>query len=664
MNSPSIEEQSPPKHDQRNGLPPQIPGNQHQIPLNLQKALPKLNKDQKNFPNVDSNFIFQSGNLPNSSTDMCSNMSFAKTNSSEITLKHLKNESGFIRDNGSIAQFNTKQKAAQEQQYPPEIDIDSYFEDFYRREIEVSQSATKEECMSTVEPFSIENYAASNFRIQPDVIILNKQGIKKLTTFSEKPLYYPLLKKVPLKKKAIVKKLASYILIYIGVFHDPIQDMYYKNKKDEQMRSLLLAIVFMLHNDESLINECYMQIMKAMRDIPTEKSLDLCWNLFLTVSSLFNVVDWRVQNVVRWFLINRMFSDDKYGQLARYSFIRFHDRLVFSRSFDIRTTKTEILAIPDGVQNGKKTFRCSLYVQMWNQRKRYPKLPIPMALYLIIKNLIKNGAALTKKPFPYLRTLLLFTKFKNANLQSSSIENINVDGYVKENEEEEEEANEDEDEMKLDDIIKASNQMFNENESHTTTAEEEDHVDDIEFESMDESWDETENSENRPPVKNCDLRLLKKWSEALYDNEEVIADGEVEDLMGLLLTWLLNLVDPIVPKSMSKYFIDTFDNESPKSKDYKDFVDNLPLLHKNTLKYIVGFLREISKNQNLTRESNETIAESLGAYFVSTTFATVDPFTRKKMIAIAPRFLLYCLDNIDVTDVYPLNPAYLVRNEE
>lgn len=663
MSSSTNENQSSPNENPKNGLPPPLPNAKQQIPLCLQQ---KVQAEHAHLPNIDSNFLFQSTNLPKDDTEQ--EIKNCRNQSSQFNLKQFQNDSSFIKDNGSIEKFNAQQKS--ENDHQPEIDIETYFEDFYRREIEASQSATKDECLEIVEPYSIEHYAQNNFRQQLGVVILNKQGIKKLTTFSDKPYSRPLLKKIPLKKKEVVKKLASYILIYIGVYHDKIQDLYYKNKKDEQMRSLFLAIMYMLHNDESLIDECYMQLMKAMRETPTEEVLHRCWNLFLAVASLFNVVDWNVQTVVRWFLVNRMFSDDLNGQFARYSFINFHDRLVLGRSFDTKTTKKEILEIPSGVKNGKHAFRSSLYIQMWNQRRKYPKLPIPLTLYLVVKALIKNGVLVTPKPFPFLRTITLFTKFKNANVQSSTdsetkrneelINNEVMDDEFAEEEEAEDKSEEiSKDQIKIDDVIKASNQMFDAAETAASTTDFEE-----EEESMDESYDVTENEDERTPIKKCNLRVIKQWSEKIFDNENAIDDGEVCDLMGFLLSWILNLIDPIVPKSMSNYFIETFDSESPKPNDYSDFIENLPILHKNTLKYIIGFLREISKNQDITQESNATISQTLATYFVSTTFATIEPFTRIKMIEIAPRFLLYCLEKVDVSDIYPLNPEYLVKNEE
>ena len=45
-------------------------------------------------------------------------------------------------------------------------------------------------------------------------------------------------------------------------------------------------------------------------------------------------------------------------------------------------------------------------------------------------------------------------------------------------------------------------------------------------------------------------------------------------------------------------------------------------------------------------------------FFVDTKFATIDPFTMKQICDVAPRFVLFCLQNLDVSAVYPLNPIY------
>lgn len=80
--------------------------------------------------------------------------------------------------------------------------------------------------------------------------------------------------------------------------------------------------------------------------------------------------------------------------------------------------------------------------------------------------------------------------------------------------------------------------------------------------------------------------------------------------------------------------------------------------------FLVGFFRDIAKNEKSTHETHQTLSEYIGFSFVETSFLTIDPFTRKEMRDRSPNFLLYCLDNLDVDDVYPLNPAYGVEISE
>lgn len=675
-------------------------------------------------PSIDSDVIFQLQNSSSSNINLQSMLSFKKTPSSDFHLNTFLNDSSFIKNNGSLEQFSAEQKISKDHIFPPEINIDSYFEDLYRREIEVSKSATKEECLSILEPYSIEHYATTHFRKQPGVLVFSQKGIKKLTTFSDKPFHHPLLQNTPLSKKSVVEKLETYILLYIGVKRDLIQEMYYRYRKEDQKTLLFLAIIYILHNDESLVNECFMHIMKAMRDVPTQEALLLSWKLFLTIASLFYVSDWGVKNVIRWFIVDRMFYDNILGKYARYSLICFHDRSILGRSIDSRTTRKDIIDVPLGLQDGKKTFKCSLYTQMWDQRKKFPKLPIPQAIYLVIKTLIRDGVMITPKPFPYIKTPTLMQRSISTNSKNKTDQNVvksnenaedkkeeineienkkskeeiknskdNEKEVIKNNnkkdekaseysyeedeeeEEEEEEAEESVDEEKdknnndksndknksieKDDIITKSKEFY------STTVEEDEEEEEEEEESSgdDYDYDTIESTTRRNRLKKSNMKLLCRWSEEIFENEDVIDDGEINDLMGFLLMWMHNLIDPIVPKCMANNFIETFSQEKISKNDFNDFIDDLPLLHKNTLKYIIGFFREISQNEHFTQMSNQSIADGFASYFVCTSFTTVDPFTRQKMTDIAPRFILYCLENLDVTDMYPLNPSYEVRNK-
>lgn len=600
-------------HDDSISLPPPIP-------LNFKNL--KSEKKHGHIPIIDSDVLFQSNSLFNNNSELKSTPSLNSTASTQIPLASLLADNSLYSNTGSIEQFQSSQLAAKQPEFPPTINVISYFNDLFRREIKGPHFKSKDDLFNFVEPYSIENYATKNFR-KPGFLFFNTQTIEELTTFSDKPLSKPLLEKIPVLKKVIVEKLSINILGYIGAISNEKQDEIFKRRGEDKKEGLTFSIICILHDDESLVDECIMQLIKSMRKSPSQEMLILSWKLFLIIITMFYVKDDDIANVIRWFLVHRIFEKGIEGKYARFTFIRFYERIVLGRNFDLSMQRNEILRIPQGVQFGKRLFKCSLYLQMWNQKEKWPKLPIPLAVYLVVKALIKNGVMVTPKPFPDFGE----KKQSSFNTKSSNVINDNDDNDRAENNEDEE-------------IKEQKNDELN-----------------------DEKNNKNLKMKNENISRKASLKIVKNWATKLSTNYDLVNDGEVCDLLGFLFTWMLNLLDPIIPKSMADRFIESFDERSDQLSKEK-FVNDLPLLHKNTLKYLIGFLREIAQNEKFTLENHQTIAENLGSYFVKTSFATVDPFTRQKMVLASPSFLLFCLDNLDVRDVYPLNPAYEIQNED
>lgn len=639
-NSPADPQPNSPQDEIENDACENNPDELSQLPPRIPLNYKKTTKKNDHFPILDSAALFQS----NSNCDNEQKSTVLLQNaSSQIHLLSFKNDSNFFDGTGSIEEFTTIQK--QSDFPPPDIKVDDYFIDLFCREIKSPQIKTKEEFLSAVEPYSIENYAKHNFR-KRIFMFFNNRNIQQITTFSDKPLYKPLLEKIPLSKRVNVEVLSIQILTFIGVIKDKKKDEKNRESAEERRDNLLITIVCTLHEDETLIDECLMQLIRAMRNPPNNEKLILSWKLFLIILSLFYIQDEKVANVVRWFLVQKIFDDDMEAKYARFAFIKFNERNILARHFD-NMTKTDIIHVPLGVSFGKKMFKSSLYCQMWNQKRKFPNLPIPLTLFLIVRVLIKNGVMMKPRPLPMFegkysgktRKDAENESLKQASNESSKNENNSNDNQyeeiydVEDNVEIEENANE---------IIKDENNKNDENENKNSA----------------ENIEKYKNQRRRADFKN-----IKIWSGKLSSNYDVINDGEVADLFGLLMIWMLNLLDPIVPKCMTQLFLDTFNNdpkEASSPEKYRNFVENIPLLHKNTLKYFIGFLREIALNEKFTLENHQTIADDLSSYFVNTTFATVDPFTRQKMTDVAPRFLFYCLESLDVSDIYPLNPIYTI----
>lgn len=652
---------------------------------NFQENNSHVTLNRLEIPAIDSDILFQSSNL------LEYDEKFDSSVSTNIPFLSFSSDCSFFSDNDSIGEFNTKQFKLQ-----PQIQIINYFKDLIQREIKAPNFKTKEELFDFIQPYSIENYAINHFRKQNNIVLFGLQSIEELTTFSMKPLSKPLLEKIPIAKKDIVYKLSTLILTYVGIFNSKKQD---KNKVN-----LLISIICILHDDNTLVDEFFMQIIKIMRKSPNHEILLLSWQIFLIISSLFVVKDPEVSNVIRWFLIHNIYEKDIIGEYANYTFIRFYERSIIGRNFHSDIQNQDILNILLGVQNGNEMFKCSLYTQMWNQKREYPNLPIPLTLYLTVKALIKNGVMITKHPFPDLgQDMKCSAHFHNDNKgkedqKKSVVENKK--GNEKKCKKEHKLVINDSNERNK---IKYKKEHFiknNENTNRNTLQNHREHRitnDENKNRNLQRVKSEHKRANDENANRNiiqdgikiktsiikvhnendvfrrnekiyqyANMKIVKMWAAQMNEDHSIINDGEVRNLLGLIFIWMLNLPDPIIPKYMCDSFIKLPIDDTSKSYNskYKEFVENMPLLHRNTLKYLIGFLREIAQNNKWTHETHETIADNFGSTFVKTSFITIDPFTRKKMYEISPHFLRYCLDNLDVKDVYPLNPVYENHNDE
>ncbi|KAK8895164.1 Rho GTPase activating protein 39 [Tritrichomonas musculus] len=641
------------------------------LPFSKEIFTEQEKKNLCEIPEIDSEILFQSNSLSDCNEECDSILVINHSESNNIPLLAFVNDYNFYKDNGSIDDFNEIIKNTKQLKHPPKIQSSSYFNDLIKREVKSPNSLSKQQLFDFIEPNSIENYAINHFRKQNSNRFFGTLSIEELTTFSMKPLSKPLLEKIPITKKSVVLKLSNLILAFIGILND-----------SETKDNILIHIINILRDDDSLIDEFFMQIIKTMRKSPNKDALLLSWKLFQTVASLFLVKDEEVANVIRWFLIHNIFEEDIISEYANQTFILFYERSTIGRNFGSNIHREDVLNISRSIQKGNEMFKCSLYSQMWNQKSEFPNLPIPMTLYLTVKALIKNGVMMTKHPFPYIgeksshpneaipksvnkrivdddnddrntrhdkkeyhrtndensnRNAIKHKKdYKIANNQKVVINTNNENG----------DENIKQDEIKTKFSTDLHNNKHEENQIHVNEEGR------ILFKSK---------RRNENPYQKANMRIIKMWAMKINENHDIINNGKVRDLLGLIFLWMINLLDPIIPKSMSDSFIKLPTNSNDEA--YKDFIDNMPLLHRNTLKYLIGFLREIARNKEFTHETHQTIADNFGSVFVKTSFMTIDPFTRQKMYDISPFFLLYCLDNLDVEEVYPLNPEYETQLE-
>ena len=418
----------------------------------------------------------------------------------------------------------------------------------------------------------------------------------ELTSFSDKPLYKMLLKKVPDEKKEIGKSISYIILKYAKVI------------ESDNIDNLPGLLVLTLKENTDVIDETYFQLIKYSINCPDRNTLCQIWKLWLIIGSLFPVSE-DVRPYIFAFLIRIIFKcQDPLGEVPRSqstsslhsnkshspvtsesnnvfkettesgnsiyqtdtilnNFAKFVFLRMFERTYKIGLIHTkemskEVFAnMPKIVRFGRSMFSCSIYEIVWCQKRFYPLLPVPVTLYLIINQIKKNGGLLTPE----------FLVLKN-----------------------------------------------------------------------------------RPESRN----IMNTWIDKLPFDTSIINDGEINELVAILFYFLFNITDSVIPKLCADIFI-----EKCESKNYDQIFSRLPTLHLNTLKYLIGFLQDVNSSEQYNKMTKEQLADIFSKFFVETHKKIIEPFKRYKMNELCNGFIIYCIDELDCSDIYPLKPECTKRVE-
>lgn len=123
---------------------------------------------------------------------------------------------------------------------------------------------------------------------------------------------------------------------------------------------------------DDLIDEVFAQIL--MQSKSNEKNI---WDLFLIISTLFAPSNQITPYLRSYFsnVANTSYIEDSIKQIAILCFIRLPY---------VTKITNDIVNIPKDALSGKFKFGVSVSEQMYNQRDKYPNLPIPYTLYRIV----------------------------------------------------------------------------------------------------------------------------------------------------------------------------------------------------------------------------------------------------------------------------------------
>lgn len=145
------------------------------------------------------------------------------------------------------------------------------------------------------------------------------------------------------------------------------------------------------------------------------------------------------------------------------------------------------------------------------------------------------------------------------------------------------------------------------------------------------------------------MRIVNEMVHEFNKGNNPLENAGVHDLASLLKLWFRDLPDPTIPVSMLGSLSDTYEK-----KNYFDFIATLPPAHYNVLKYLIGFLQEMSKFEAQTKMNAKNYAIVFAPNIVQPKDIT-EPFQVSRYSDIAIEFMLTLIEKWDTSDIYPLN---------
>lgn len=394
-----------------------------------------------------------------------------------------------------------------------------------------SSIQSKQDVINLVTQYEVIDYARKYFRKQ--AIKKNNLTIEEILAFSDQPLTKALLH-TKSSLKQVGETLSTMILEFIKVLPGHMQNQ------------SALTFLKTIQSHIELVDEAYFQIIRAATDNPSSKWKENAYILFMLMCNLFCPSETAYPYILSWTAKHLVYDAFKVREFFSLTLIRFHHRnLLGNETNDITIEMIENLI--EQQEHPSTFFKCTIYEIMWFQRTKYPKLPLPLPLYLIIRELTRKNAV------------------KTANLLTLS--------------------------------------------SDPTTVE---HL-----------------------------------AEQILFEHETIETCSIGELMDLLKYWLASITEAIIPKSTIERFL-SYD-KAP------DFISSLPNCNRDSLRYVIGFLQDISNHD----EENFSTTSKLTDQFAQLLCNENKFWTEKEKIDQINEqensFIKEVILNYPTNDIYPLS---------
>jgi hypothetical protein len=236
-----------------------------------------------------------------------------------------------------------------------------------------------------IQRFQHADYANQFFR-EPrggKAFAWKKVSVEAMSQFQSEPLKEPLLTQHTKTSSKAAIDCFKLILTYTGA--DPT------SKTKPGMAILVSRLISNLVSIPELRDEVYFQLIKQTRDNGNRDCLKLTWDLFLIVATMIPAS----RNSETWIKAHLYNSSQdvripEISDMAQFTYIRFNTRCLIGKPL-LDNALPIIHRTPGEVADSHRAFGASIYEQLWNQRRRFPRAPIPIVIHEMAEALIEKG---------------------------------------------------------------------------------------------------------------------------------------------------------------------------------------------------------------------------------------------------------------------------------
>ncbi|EAX84836.1 RhoGAP domain containing protein [Trichomonas vaginalis G3] len=151
------------------------------------------------------------------------------------------------------------------------------------------------------------------------------------------------------------------------------------------------------------------------------------------------------------------------------------------------------------------------------------------------------------------------------------------------------------------------------------------------------------------------LKKVDEMALGTNDGKDMISKADLHDIASLFKKWFRDIPNPVVPIDRVNDLMNVFDDGK---QEYIQFSESLPRPHKMVLKYLIGFLQELTRSEEYTKMTAKNLAIVFGPNIVQSHDVTSQDMVRK-FTDVAIDFMVFLIENWDTSEIYPMRREYL-----